>query len=100
VRRGSSCYLDSMSILPRDSSGRRDSVGRGIWFLVLAAIVGGLSLFTSGEPVGRVAGALLACVLVIRGVARIRQARLATQAESVNLRVGHLGDEPKKSATP
>jgi len=87
--------------LPRDKSGRRDSVGRGIWFLVMAVVVGGLSLLTSGEPMGRVVGALLACVLVIRGIARIRQARHAPQGESVDMRVGHLGDErSKRSAAP
>jgi hypothetical protein len=90
-----------MSILPRESSSRRDSIGRGIWFLVMGAVVGGLSLLTSGEPLGRVLGALLACVLVIRGVARIRQARRLAGPESVNVRVGHLGDEPsKRSAAP
>jgi hypothetical protein len=94
-----------MSILPRESSGRRDSVGGGIWFLALGAVVGGLSLLTSGAPLSRVTGALLACVLVIRGVARIRQARRSSHAESVsvsvNVRVGHLGDErPKTSSAP
>lgn len=90
-----------MSILPRESSGRRDSVGRGIWFLVIGAVVGGLSLLAGGAPLGRVVGALLACVLVIRGIARIRRARRSTDADSANVRVGHLGDEPsKRSAAP
>lgn len=90
-----------MSILPRESSGPRNSIGRGIWFLVLGGVVGGLSLLTGGEPLGRVVGALLACVLVIRGIARIRRARPSTHAESVTVRVGHLGDEQaRRSAAP
>jgi hypothetical protein len=64
----------------------------------MGAVIGGLSLLTGGEPLGRVFGALLACILVIRGVARIRQARRSTQAENVNVRVGHLGDERSNGA--
>jgi hypothetical protein len=64
----------------------------------MGAVVGGLSLLRGGEPLGRVVGAVLACILVIRGVARIRQARRSAQAEHVNLRVGHLGDERSNGA--
>lgn len=67
-----------MSLLPRGVSGRRYAIASGVWFMVAGVIVGAVAIAVTPELSSRAFGALLACVLFVRGVVRLRRVDTAT----------------------
>jgi len=66
-----------MSILPRASTHRRYFMGSGVWLLIAGLAVGVIAIVSSTGAVNRGVGALLACVMLGRGVLQLRRARAA-----------------------
>ena len=82
-----------MSLLPRGVSGRRYAVASGVWFMVAGVIVGAVAIAVTPELSGRAFGALLACVLFVRGVVRLRRAGVATSTTGAASAGGERGRE-------